>query len=37
MPAPHTEAQVVYVIPEVTEDPLKDDTLTLEQIAKLIN
>ena len=37
MPEPHFDAQIVYVIPEVTEDPLKDDTLSLEQIAKLIN
>ena len=40
MAAPHVDAQVVYVIPEATQpekDPLKDENLTLEKIAKLIN
>ena len=35
---PHTDAQIVYVIPEQPEgyDLLKDDSLTLEQITKMI-
>ena len=41
MENPHCDAQVVYVIPEVTQpeekDPLKDENLTLEKITKLIN